>query len=102
MGITGPPRVAGPETAGRPLDLGPVPPYASGNRFPIERGADSMTMSYVIDMDGVVYHGSRLIPGALAFVVLSGVTTREMIDLYPYRPTLVFEDVGHIPIDQLG
>src|SRR5438045_7337305 len=27
-----------------------------------------MPMSYVIDMDGVIYHGSRLIPGALTFV----------------------------------
>src|SRR5437764_1345454 len=148
-----------------------------------------MPMSYVCDMDGVIYHGNKLIPGALDFVqrlqsgghkflflttseqglvlacgalvapielatgkkpyfvgkpnpimmwtalrkldttaaeafmvgdrmdtdiiagteasmktilVLSGVTSREMIDLYPYRPTLVFEDVGHIPVDQLG
>ncbi len=34
-------------------------------------------------------------------LVLSGVTTREMIDRYPCLPTLVFEDVGHIPVDQL-
>ena len=27
-----------------------------------------MAISYVIDMDGVIYHGSRLIPGALDFV----------------------------------
>ena len=27
-----------------------------------------MPTSYVIDMDGVIYHGSRLIPGALDFV----------------------------------
>jgi len=27
-----------------------------------------MPMSYVCDMDGVIYHGSRLIPGALEFV----------------------------------
>jgi len=24
-----------------------------------------------------------------------------MIDHYPYLPTLVYEDVGHIPVDQL-
>src|SRR3974377_1982402 len=27
-----------------------------------------MPTSYVCDMDGVIYHGSRLIPGALEFV----------------------------------
>ncbi len=27
-----------------------------------------MPMSYVCDMDGVIYHGGRLIPGALEFV----------------------------------
>ena len=27
-----------------------------------------MPMSYVCDMDGVIYNGSRLIPGALEFV----------------------------------
>ena len=27
-----------------------------------------MPMSYVFDMDGVIYHGHRLIPGALEFV----------------------------------
>jgi ribonucleotide monophosphatase NagD (HAD superfamily) len=88
-----------------------------------------MPMSYVCDMDGMIYHGSRLIPGALEFVrrlqsrghkflfltniagteagmktilVLSGVTTRELIETYPYRPTHIFEDVGHIPVAELG
>ena len=27
-----------------------------------------MPISFVIDMDGVIYHGNRLIPGALDFV----------------------------------
>jgi ribonucleotide monophosphatase NagD (HAD superfamily) len=27
-----------------------------------------MPISFVVDMDGVIYHGSRLIPGALDFV----------------------------------
>jgi NagD protein len=40
--------------------------------------------------------------GMKTILVLSGVTTREMIDLYPYRPTYVFENVGHIPVDTLG
>ena len=116
-----------------------------------------MLMSYVCDMDGVIYHGGRLIPSALEFVqrlqsrghkflfltnnshwtalgtlqtgpaeafmvgdrmdtdiiagteagmktilVLSGVTTRELIETYPYRPTHIFEDVGHIPVAELG
>ena len=39
--------------------------------------------------------------GMRTILVMSGVTTPEMIDHYPYRPTLVFEDVGHIPVDQL-
>jgi hypothetical protein len=26
----------------------------------------------------------------------------EMIDHYPFRPTHVFEDVGHIPVSQLA
>ncbi len=39
--------------------------------------------------------------GMRTILVLSGVTTREMIDHFPYLPTLVFEDVGHIPVDQL-
>ncbi len=39
--------------------------------------------------------------GMRTILVLSGVTTREMIDHYPYLPTLVYEDVGEIPVDQL-
>jgi NagD protein len=39
--------------------------------------------------------------GMRTILVLSGATTREMIDHYPYLPTLVYEDVGHIPVDQL-
>jgi NagD protein len=39
--------------------------------------------------------------GMRTILVLSGVTTREMIDHYPYLPTLVYEDAGHIPVDQL-
>ena len=46
-------------------------------------------------------HHRRYEAGMRTILVLSGVTTREMIDHYPYLPTLVFEDVGHIPVDQL-
>jgi len=35
-------------------------------------------------------------------LVLSGVTTRELIETYPYRPTHIFEDVEHIPVAELG
>jgi len=34
-------------------------------------------------------------------LVLSGVTSRELIESYPYRPTHIFEDVGHIPVSDL-
>ena len=40
--------------------------------------------------------------GMKTILVLSGVTTLESIEHYPYRPTHVFEDVGHIPVDQLS
>jgi NagD protein len=40
--------------------------------------------------------------GMRTFLVLSGVTTRELIETYPYRPSHVFEDVGHIPVAELG
>src|SRR6185312_8352486 len=33
----------------------------------VEEGG-RMAASYVVDMDGVIYHGHRLIPGALDFV----------------------------------
>ena len=35
--------------------------------------------------------------GLLPVLVLSGCTTREQINLYPYRPKLVLEGVGDIP-----
>lgn len=40
--------------------------------------------------------------GMKTILVLSGVTSRERIEAYPYRPTYVYEDVGHIPVDELG
>jgi NagD protein len=39
--------------------------------------------------------------GMRTILVLSGVTTSSMLDLYPYRPSFVYEDVGHIPVDKL-
>ena len=35
-------------------------------------------------------------------LVLSGVTSRVLIETYPYRPTHIHEDVGHIPVEELG
>ena len=40
--------------------------------------------------------------GMRTILVLSGVSTRETIETYPYRPTHVFEDVGHIPVGDAG
>ena len=40
--------------------------------------------------------------GMKTILVLSGVTTRELIETYPHRPTHIFEDVGHIPVAELG
>lgn len=101
---------------------------------------------FLCDMDGVIYHGNRLLPGVQEFVawlqkehkkflfltnnsgktqrelqsklsrmgldidekhfytsgldtvlVLSGVTSREEIGHFPYRPRLVLKGVGEIP-----
>lgn len=89
---------------------------------------------FLCDMDGVIYHGNRLLPGVQEFVawlqkehkkflfltnnsgktqrelqsklsrmgldtvlVLSGVTSREEIGHFPYRPRLVLNGVGEIP-----
>ncbi len=40
--------------------------------------------------------------GMKTILVLSGVTSRAMIETYPYRPTHIYEDVGHIPVEELG
>jgi NagD protein len=39
--------------------------------------------------------------GMRTILVLSGVSSRETIEQYPFRPTLVYEDVGQIPVDEL-
>jgi NagD protein len=39
--------------------------------------------------------------GMRTILVLSGVSTRETVEMYPYRPTYVFEDVGQIPVETL-
>jgi NagD protein len=40
--------------------------------------------------------------GMRTILVLSGVSSRATIEAYPYRPTHVFEDVGAIPVEDLG
>ena len=40
--------------------------------------------------------------GMKTILVLSGVTSRELIETHPYRPTHIYEDVGHIPVEELG
>ncbi len=39
--------------------------------------------------------------GMRTILVLSGVSSLQTIEAYPYRPTHVFEDVGHIPVSSL-
>ncbi len=39
--------------------------------------------------------------GMRTILVLSGVSSRETIEAYPYRPTYIFENVGEIPVDSL-
>ena len=39
--------------------------------------------------------------GMRTILVLSGVSTPETIEAYPFRPTHVFEDVGKIPVAEL-
>jgi NagD protein len=39
--------------------------------------------------------------GMRTILVLSGVSTVETVETFPFRPTYVFEDVGHIPVETL-
>lgn len=39
--------------------------------------------------------------GMRTILVLSGVSTPETLEAYPFRPTFVFEDVGKIPVAEL-
>ena len=78
---------------------------------------------FICDMDGVIYHGNRVLPGVVEFIdwlqqekkeylfltntsgytprelqqkllVLSRVSTRETISEFAFRPTLVLDGVG--------
>lgn len=39
--------------------------------------------------------------GMRTILVLSGVSSRETVEDFPFRPTHIFEDVGHIPVESL-
>jgi NagD protein len=39
--------------------------------------------------------------GMRTILVLSGVSTRETVEQYPYRPTYIYDDVGQIPVESL-
>ena len=40
--------------------------------------------------------------GMRTILVLSGVSTRDTIETFPFRPTHVFENVGEIPVGEIG
>ena len=75
---------------------------------------------FICDMDGVIYHGNKILPGVhsenavmigdrmdtdiiagiesglTTVLVLSGVTTREECEQYPYRPNYILNGVGEV------
>ena len=60
-----------------------------------------MVMGYLIDMDGVIYRGSTMIPGAVelgipAYLVLTGSTKRETVAHYPYQPTGILNSIADL------
>lgn len=83
-------------------------PYFVGKPNPLmmrtalrKLGAHSAEAFMVGDrMDTDIVVGTEA--GMRTILVLSGVSTRETIEAYPYRPTHVYEDVGHIPVADLG
>ncbi|MDB5352810.1 MAG: putative sugar phosphatase of superfamily [Planctomycetota bacterium] len=58
--------------------------------------------SYMVGdrMDTDIIAGTEA--GMRTILVLSGVSTPETIEAYPFRPTHVYEDVGKIPVEELG
>ena len=82
-------------------------PYFVGKPNPLmmrtalrKLGAHSAEAFMVGDrMDTDIVAGTEA--GMRTILVLSGVSTRETIEAYPYRPTYVFEDVGQIPVETL-
>jgi ribonucleotide monophosphatase NagD (HAD superfamily) len=61
--------------------------------------------NYLIDMDGVLVSEERLIPGAIVagmeaglqrILVLTGISTRETAERFPYRPSLIVDSVADL------
>lgn len=83
-------------------------PYFIGKPNPLmmrtalrKLGAHSSESFMVGDrMDTDILAGTEA--GMRTILVLSGVSTPETIEGFPYRPTHVFEDVGHIPVESLS
>ena len=82
-------------------------PYFVGKPNPLmmrtalrKLGAHSSESYMVGDrMDTDIIGGTEA--GMRTILVLSGVTSRDAIEAFPYRPTHVFDDVGQIPVDRL-
>jgi NagD protein len=83
-------------------------PYFIGKPNPLmmrtalrKLGAHSSEAFMVGDrMDTDILAGTEA--GMATILVLSGVSSLATIEGFPYRPTHVFEDVGHIPVESLG
>jgi NagD protein len=83
-------------------------PYFIGKPNPLmmrtalrKLGAHSAEAFMVGDrMDTDILGGTEA--GMRTILVLSGVSTRETIEQYPYRPTYVYENVGEIPVSEIG
>ena len=64
-------------------------------------GAHSSESFMVGDrMDTDILGGTEA--GMRTILVLTGVSTRETIETFPFRPTYVYEDVGQIPVASLS
>ncbi|WP_406696021.1 HAD-IIA family hydrolase [Singulisphaera sp. Ch08] len=59
--------------------------------------ADSFMVGDRMDTD--ILAGTEA--GMRTILVLSGVSSRETVEQYPFRPTLIFENVGEIPVETL-
>lgn len=83
-------------------------PYYIGKPNPLmmrtalrKLGAHSAEAFMVGDrMDTDIIAGTEA--GMRTILVLSGVSTRETIEEFPYRPTLIYDDVGAIAVSELG
>jgi NagD protein len=83
-------------------------PYFVGKPNPLmmrtalrKLGAHSSESFMVGDrMDTDIIAGTEA--GMHTVLVLSGVSTRATLDLYPYQPTYIYENVGEIPVETLA